>query len=272
WPVARPVEQRQDALLRVGQLAFADGEPVLCQDENQIQPGDLFLDQAPLIHAARSLEQQRLGGDRDEKVLTLGAHVGLEVERPLRPGEQVVDGLLDLHAHVALQIGLRDDRHADQDLAELLAVLLGLAVHGGVELRLRDLGVLDQDVAETIAPVDDRRVADAALVEVDVAEVGAVGDGETPRLLPQREQLEHVGERRFLERSLDGHQRNSSITRSATSLQSHTIFSRLLMPPRLETTMPDVRQPAERRLSRGAWPSSTSRASPAVRGPSWAAA
>ena len=30
------------------------------------------------------------------------------------------------------------------------------------------------------------------------------------------------------------------MTRSATSLQSHTIFSRLLMPPRLDTTIPDV--------------------------------
>src|SRR5207253_310239 len=99
-------------------------------------------------------------------------------------------------------------------------MFLGLTVHGGVELRLRDLRVLDQDVAQAIAPVDDRRVADPALVEVDVAEVRAVGDRETPRLLPQREQLEHVGERRFLERSLDGHQRNSSITRSATSSTS----------------------------------------------------
>src|SRR2546430_8284267 len=50
----------------------------------------------------------------------------------------------------------------------------------------------------------DRRVADPPLLEVDVAEVRAIGDGETSGLLPQREQLQHVGERRSLERALDG--------------------------------------------------------------------
>src|SRR5206468_3837149 len=69
----------------------------------------------------------------------------------------------------------------------------------------RDLLVLHQDVAEPIPSVDDRSVADAPLVEVDVAEVGTISDRETPGLLPQRQQLEHVGERGLLERSLDRH-------------------------------------------------------------------
>src|SRR5207244_6460406 len=104
---------------------------------------------------------------------------------------------------------------------------------------------------------------------VDVAEVGTIGDGEAARLLPQCQELEHIGERRLFERPLDGHQRNSSITRSDTSAHSQTIFSRLLMPPRLETTSPEVRKPLERRASRGAWPSGTSRARPAYRGASY---
>src|SRR6266571_2449830 len=183
---------------------------------------DLLLDQAPLVHPARALEEQRLGVDRNQEILTLGADVHLEVEGALRPGEQVVDRLLDLHAHVALEVRLGEHAHPDQDLTQLLAVLLGLAVDRRLELALGDLAVLHHDVAQPVAPIHDRRVADPPLLEVDVAEVRAIGDGETSGLLPQREQLQHVGERRFLERALDGHQRNSSIIRSATSAQSHT--------------------------------------------------
>src|SRR5205823_3660147 len=150
WFTSRDPSSSGDALLNVGQLGLADGQSVLVDDEDQIEPGDLLLDQAPLVHAARALEQQRLGGDRHQKVLALGAHIGLEVERPLCPGEQVVDRLLDLHPHVALEIRLGDHTHADQNLAELLAGLPGLAVDGGVELPLGDLGVLDEDVAQPI--------------------------------------------------------------------------------------------------------------------------
>src|SRR2546422_1719044 len=140
----------------------------------------------------------------------------------------------------------------------------------GVELLLRDLFMLDEDVAEAVAAVDDRCVGDAALVEIDVAEVRAVGDRQAARLLPQRQQLQHIGQRRFFERSLDGHQRRSSMTRSDAAGQSQTIFSRLRTPPALETTMPLVRSPAVRRG--GAAPSNTSRARPAVTGASCAAA
>src|SRR5213592_3080045 len=269
---ARAVEQGQDPLLGVGELPLADREPILVHDEDQVERRNLFLDQAPLVDAPRPLEQQRLRVDRDEEILALGADVRLEVERPLGPGEQVEHRLLDLHPHVALEVRLRDHPHADQDLTELFAVLLALPVDGRVEMLRGDLLVLHEDVAQAVAPIHDRRVADAALVEVDVAEVRAVGDGETPRLLPERQELQHVGKRGLLERALDGHQRNSSITRSVGSVQSHTIFSRLLIPPRLETTRPLVRRPALRRASRGAWPSSTSRASPALTGASCAAA
>src|SRR4029077_3322907 len=270
--VTRSIEQRQEALLRIGEFPFADGEAVLVDREDQIERRNLLLDQAPLIDPPGTLEEQRLRIDRDQEVLPLRTDVRLEVERALRPREQVEDRLLDLHAHVALEVGLGEHVHRDQHLAELLAMLFGLPLDGGEELLLADPIVFHQDVAQPVAPVDDRSVADAPLLEIDVPEVGAIGDGETAGLLPQCQQLEHVRERRLFERALDGHQRNSSITRSDTSAHSHTIFSRLLMPPRLENTSPDVRKPLERRVSRGAWPSSTSRARPAVSGPSPAAA
>src|SRR5207245_8909385 len=158
------------------------------------------------------------------------------------------------------------------DLAELLAARRGLPVDGGRELLLGDPGVLHQDVPQPVTPVDDRGVADAAFFEVDVAEVRPVGDRQAAGRLAQRQQLEHVRERGFLERALDGHQRSSSIRRSVTSGQSHTIFSRLLMPPRLDTTIPLVRKPLARCASRGDCPSSTSRARPAVSGTSSATA
>src|SRR6266566_3462434 len=221
------------------------------------------------LMASRSLSTTKIKSNQE--ILALGPNVGLEVEGALRPGEQVVDRFLDLHAHVALEVRLGDHGHPDEDLPQLLAMLLGLPLDRRFELALGDLAVLHQDVAQPVAPIHDGGIADSSLLEVDVAEVRAIGDGEASRFLSQGEQLKHVGERCLLERAFDGHQRKSSITRSATSTQSHTTFSRLLMPPRLETTSPLARKP-RRRVSRGAWPSSTSRASPAESGPSCAAA
>ena len=129
----------------------------------------------------------------------LRPHVGFEVEGPLRPGEQVVDRFLDLHAHVALELLLCEHVLSDENLAQLLVTLPGLAVNRGVELLLADLLVLDEDVAQPVPAVDDGRVGDTALVEVDVAEVGTVGDRETAGLLPERQQLQDVGQRGFLE-------------------------------------------------------------------------
>src|SRR5439155_6929281 len=244
--VARAVEQREEALLRVGE-ALADREVLLVREENQVERRNLLLDQAPLVDPARTFKEQRLGADRHQEILLLGPHLGFEVERPLRPREQVVDGFLDLNPHVALEVLLREDPHPHQDLPELPVALPELQLDRRVQLVRADRAVLDEDVPQPIAAVHDRRVADPALVEVDVAEVRPVGDREAPGLLPQGEELEHVGERGFLERALDRHQRNSSISRSGTSGQSHTVFSRLLMLPKLDTTTPLVRDPGARR-------------------------
>ena len=84
---------------------------------------------------------------------------------------------------------------------------------------------LHEHVAEPVAPVHDRRVADAALVEVDVAEVVPVRDAQAAGLLAHGEQLQHVGEARLFETSANGHQRSSSMRRAAASGHSQTIFS-----------------------------------------------
>src|SRR5439155_16300855 len=68
------------------------------------------------------------------------------------------------------------------------------------------------------------------------------------------------------------HTTTPSLHSFPTRRSSDLTFSRLLMPPRLDTTRPLVRKPLERRVSRADCPSSTSRASPAESGPSWAAA
>src|SRR2546425_6566772 len=72
--VARAVEQRQHALLRFGERGLADREPVLVDGEDQVERGDLLLDQAPLVDAARAFEQQRLRVDVDEEVLRSEEH------------------------------------------------------------------------------------------------------------------------------------------------------------------------------------------------------
>src|SRR2546422_11367184 len=59
-PVARSVEQRQEPILGLGQLRVADLEPIAVDEENQIERGDLLLDEAPLVHAPRDRKSTRL--------------------------------------------------------------------------------------------------------------------------------------------------------------------------------------------------------------------
>jgi hypothetical protein len=124
-----------------------------------------------------------------------------------------------------VQLVARDRALSDQQLADALVVVCRLRRDRRVELRLRDRAALDEQIADPVAPVHDRRVADATLVEVDVAEVVAMRDGEAARLFPHGQELQHVGEARLLETALDRHQRSSSTRRPTTSGHSHTIFS-----------------------------------------------
>ena len=93
----------------------------------------------------------------------------------------------------------------DEQLAESLVATTILQRDGGFELRLRDHAALHEHVAEPVAAIHDRRVADAPVLEVDVAEVVPMRDAQTARLLPHREELQHVGKARLFEAAANGH-------------------------------------------------------------------
>ena len=150
----------------------------------------------------------------------------------------------------------------DEDLAELVLAVALLPVHRLAAAARGDPAASQQNVAEPVAPVDDRRVDDLALVEVDRAEVVPVGERQAAGPPPQGEQLDHVGEARLLEASLDRHQRQSSIRRSPRSGHSHTIFSRLRAPP---TRGRDDRRSSAGRTRRACAAAGASAGGPATR-------
>jgi hypothetical protein len=203
--VVGAVEQIEQALLGRGQLGVRALDPEPVHLEDQVEGGNLLLDLAPLVHPPGALEQERFGVDGDEEVLLLRPHPGLEVEGARRPGEEVVDGLLDLDPHVFLEIVPGDDAHAEEDLPQLLVAAFALEADRLLQLLGSQAAVLHQQVAKAVATIDDAGVADPALVEVDVAEVLAVGDRHAAGPLAQREQLEHVREAGFLQAALDRH-------------------------------------------------------------------
>ena len=102
--------------------------------------------------------RRQLGVDPHEEVLLLGPDAGLEVEGPRRPGEQVVDGLLDLQPHVALELLALERAELDQDLAELVLAVAFLAVD---RLLQRAPGVI-RPLRTRMSPSRSRRLTIAA--------------------------------------------------------------------------------------------------------------
>src|SRR5687768_4306860 len=148
--VAPAVNETDERLLLHRQLRTALLEPSAIELEHDVEARNLLLDEAPLIHPARPLEEERLGIDRHDEILLVRLDVGLEVERPLVPREQVEDGFLDLQLDVAMQLLARDELSLHEDLAQPLVTLRVLVVDGFVELRLRDQPILHENVAEPI--------------------------------------------------------------------------------------------------------------------------
>ena len=179
--------------------------------------GNLLLDQAPLVDAARALEQQRLRADRHRDVLRIGQHVGLERERALRPREQQVDRFLDLVLEVLVQLLALDVPRRHQQVAEAPLRLGACSAIADSSAARRDESVLDEDVAKPVATIDDGGVRDAPAFEVNRAELLPVRDRQAARLLPHGEQLQHVGEAGFTEAAANRHQRGSSTTRPSSA-------------------------------------------------------
>src|SRR2546423_13121729 len=67
---------------------------------DDIEARDLLLDERPLVDSSRALEQQRLGVNRNPFGSLFGLNARLEVERPARPGEKRVDGVLGVERTV----------------------------------------------------------------------------------------------------------------------------------------------------------------------------
>src|SRR5205085_8289017 len=142
-------------------LRAALAESFAVDIEDDVERRDLLFNKTPLVDSPRPFEQQRIDADRDEKVLHLRSQIGLEVERALGPREEEVHRLLDLHAHLIIELITCHDTLAHENVAEPHLALPGLFFDRRVELCLRDLAALDERITETIAAIDDGREADA---------------------------------------------------------------------------------------------------------------
>ena len=154
-----------------------------------------------------------------------GRWSGSKWNEPWFQREEVVDGLLDLHLDVALELLLLDGLHLDEDLAEPPPPGRGLPLHRLGEDLAGHHVVADQKLAQAVGPVQHRRVDDPAVLEVDVAEVGPVGDAQAPGLAAHPQQLADVREVDVLEAAFDGHHSSSSCSSSSTRGQCSTTFS-----------------------------------------------
>src|SRR4029078_9168971 len=105
----------------------------------------------------------------------------------------------------------RDRATLHEQLAKTLVTTFVLHRHRFFERAARDGAGLHEHVAQTIAAIHHPRVADAAFVEIDVAEVVPVRDSETACLLAHRQELQHVRKTGLFEASLDRHQRTVAL-------------------------------------------------------------
>ena len=158
--VTTSVEQRHQDALFPRQAGSGLGDPRVIDGEDEIERGDLLLDQTPFVHPPGAFEEKEFGIDPNEKVFPLGTNTGLEVEGARRPGEQVVDRLLDLHADVTLELLPGQCAELDEDLSDLVLAVAVLAFDGLLECLRGHPAVPNQDISEAVATVDDRRVDD----------------------------------------------------------------------------------------------------------------
>src|SRR5690606_19945433 len=121
----------------------------------------------PPVHPACSFQQQRLRAYRDEQILIVGVDVRLEIESTLGPGEEVVDSLLDLGAHVSLQLIARYEPAANQDLAQPHVPQVVLCGDRRMEFLRGKHAAANENVPQPVATIHYRGVAYPAILEED---------------------------------------------------------------------------------------------------------
>ena len=133
----------------------------------------------PLVDHPGALEHQPLGVDaavederlRVDAVLAAPLDLGqLEAERPLAPGEEEHDGVLDLLRDHLLEHGLLDQFQLHEDAAEQLATLAGaLDLEGLFQVVGAQQPAGDEQLAEGLALARGDGLDDLALADDDLA-------------------------------------------------------------------------------------------------------
>ena len=173
---ARPVEQRQQSALGLDQrlVGVHAAAPLALERKDGVERGDLLGDYAPLVHAARALEQQAVGVEAAARRRLLGPHTRLEREGAAGPGEERVDRLLDLPTHLTLDILGREEAELTQHRAETLPRDRLLHGDGLRQLFGAESSGGDEALAQTIGARDHAGKGDPSVVEPDRAEVALV--------------------------------------------------------------------------------------------------
>lgn len=225
------IEHGQETLLHFAQRHLALRHPRAIYLEDEVETRNLLFDQRPLIDTAGAFKQQRIGTDGEEWRLAPRVLVGLERERTVRPSEQMVDGFLHLLMILSQHRVPRNGAQGEQGVRQFTIVVRRNAGLQTREIVSRDHPQAHETIAQPVTTIDQGRMHDTTVGEVDGAEAAFPRDAEAARLLSEREQLQDIREARFTEiatngHSADPHQRYSSMRRPPSSGQSHIVFSR----------------------------------------------
>src|SRR5690606_36552926 len=89
--------------------------------EHRNETGDLLGDHAPFVDSTGTFEQEPFRIEPDRRLAILGSDTGLDREGSAGPGEQRVDGLLDLAAQFEVELLTGEMPEPYQHRAEPLA-------------------------------------------------------------------------------------------------------------------------------------------------------
>ena len=159
-----------------------------------------------LVHLLESLEQQQVEADVQQDVLAVRQDIREEAEFAGAEPEDVEDGLQDLVPHDLLQPGLVERAGLDEDLADptLVGIDLGPDVGAG-DLRSGHQTEPHQPVTQPFGRSLAPGVDQGAVVEVDPRLFPPGVEHELARHPRQREELQHVHDRKRPDASVQDH-------------------------------------------------------------------